>query len=60
MNKDKFISHEGEMHEITNEDMVCKDCIKRFSFAARCGEYLERSKPLKVINGGECEYKIKE
>lgn len=57
MNNEKFISKAGEMQEITNDMLDCKNCrLKYKNSTIECTAYVK--KPLKVIDGGKCEKKV--
>lgn len=45
---------EGELVRVTEERMVCNDCANSTGEDAVCKKY--ELKPLKVLDGGECEY----
>lgn len=54
---DKFnwSAEQGYPHPITNDDLICKDCIhKNRAFVLKCLEYSDQ-KPGKVLYGEECE-----
>lgn len=55
MREERFTSQPGEMRLITNDDMVCKDCVYALEKSAICQKY-KGCKPLKVIDGNPCEY----
>lgn len=47
------------MHFTKNDELVCKDCVFRKDPAGVCYVF-EDHKPLKVLEGGECEAYEKE
>ena len=56
MSNEKFISHEGELEQIENSDLDCKDCIYRHKDIGTCVMY-QREKPGKVLYGKKCDKK---
>ena len=70
MNKDNYFksklwSEQFCMRRITNNDLVCKDCLYRYDDTeilgntSRCEMY-EECKPNDVIDGGPCDLYDKE
>lgn len=61
---EKRIKSEQTMHRITNDDLLCKNCLLRmddtviFGNTSRCEQY--PAKPVEVLIGGGCPYFIKE
>ena len=50
----KFCYHVGDIVAITNDDMVCRDCLyTNLKNPSMCSQYAR--KPAKVIFGGKCE-----
>lgn len=57
--KDKWSEEELRLNDITNDDMLCKDCMNKLEVASSCLFY--NVKPSKVIYGEkECEFYEKE
>lgn len=59
---EKFKRDKLKFNQIKNEDLVCKDCIKKYDDTnmpcntSQCEAFA--IKPLRVLNGGDCiEYK---
>lgn len=50
---------------ITNQDLVCRDCVQRyddgfiFGNVSKC-EFYPVCKPIEVLNGGKCDQYVKE
>ena len=61
---EKKIKSEQTMHRITNDDLICKNCLLRtddtviFGNTSRCERY--SAKPVEVLIGGGCSYFSKE
>ena len=51
----KFVSDEGEMTLIKNDDLICKNCIYKSKNAATCVAY-EDGKPLEVVENNKCKF----
>lgn len=59
---DKFnwSAKQGCPHPITNNDLVCKDCIYKENATLKCRMFPDR-KPGKVLYGEECgNYQVKD
>ena len=54
MREDKFTMHEGEMQLLSNDTLICRDCIYCIDATAVCEKYKD-CKPLAVLDGGHCE-----
>lgn len=58
-------SEQKAICRITNNDLVCKDCLQRlddsilFGNTSRC-EHYTICKPLEVLDGGNCDEYVKE
>lgn len=63
--KEKFKQDKLKFERITNDDLVCKDCMSRYADSdnsgntSKCEEFPE-VKPSSVLTGGSCEYYVKE
>lgn len=61
---EKRIKSEQTMRRITNDDLICKNCLLRmddtvvFGNTSRCERY--SVKPVEVLIGGGCSYFSKE
>ena len=61
---EKFKRDKLKFNQIKNENLVCKDCIKKYDDiempcnTSKCEAFVR--KPNEVLNGGDCiEYKTK-
>lgn len=56
----KFQKDSMKMEQITNDDLVCKDCKSKFSDkdlpcnTSKCTKF-PKCKPYEVLGGGECD-----
>ena len=61
---EKRIKSEQTMRRITNDNLICKNCLLRkddtviFGNTSRCEQF--PAKPVEVLIGGGCEFYIKE
>lgn len=62
---EKLRSEQQAEVRITNDNLVCKDCVQRFDDGIIYGntskcEFYPECKPTKVLLGGECDEYAKE
>ena len=63
--KRRIQSEAKAVRRITNDDLVCKDCVLRYPDAvifgnvSKCEQYPE-SKPNEVLLGGKCDAYVEE
>lgn len=63
--EDRIKSEARAICRISNDDLVCRDCVQRmddgfiFGNTSRCEAY-PVCKPIKVLQGGECSEYVKE
>lgn len=61
---EKRIKSEQTIRRITNDNLICKNCLLRmddtviFGNTSRCEQF--PAKPVEVLIGGGCEFYIKE